>query len=344
MKPGTNKNSNFWRKARTPVLFFVVNALLISIVLWQYQHILNRKNSGIQLRGEDSLPESSKMAQVLNHDYSLINPLRLEDVPTEFSGYRNMKNSISLYIQSRKDMGIVSDAAVYFRKMNDGSWMSLSGNNAFKAGSLIKVPFLICYLKQVEENKLSLKQKFRYDTPQGVMPLQTFQGKTIQAGQSYSLEELLYYMIVESDNNATYVLGKNMEVSALQKVFSDLGLNKPQLSDMNYSINAIDYSKFFRVLYNASYLKEEYSSYALQLLTQCKFKSGMVKGLSPSTLVAHKFGEQKRDDESELSESGIVYNGNNTYLLTVMTRGKNIQELPEVISEISRQTFDAMKE
>lgn len=332
-----------WKRTGIPLLILAVNLILVGILVLQYYSL--RSPDIKKLPNGDPINEPEfNMVQIQNHDYSLISPLRLADVTAEFPGFKNLKNSLTLYIQDKRNEGVITDASVYLRKLDDGSWMSIAGNQAYKAGSMFKVPLMICYLKQVENKVISLQQQYLSESPGGGTPEQIFQGKSVTAGCNYTVEELLRYMIIESDNVATYVLLKHVDGSAFQKVFTDLGLNKPQINDGNYQLSVSDYSRFFRVLYNASYLKEEYSNYALKLLSQSNFKEGMAKPLPARTVIAHKFGERADQNEAELSESGIIYQGDKTYLLTVMTKGKEMQELPEVISDISRFTYNEMKE
>jgi hypothetical protein len=90
-------------------------------------------------------------------------------------------------------------------------------------------------------------------------------------------------------------------------------------------------------LFNAGYLSIANSEYAVKLLTECDFKEGFLKGLPAGTPVAHKFGEWGDGGvQHELHESGIIYLDGEAYILTVMTSGKNIQDLTKTIQEITQ--------
>jgi len=106
-----------------------------------------------------------------------------------------------------------------------------------------------------------------------------------------------------------------------------------------------DYSSFFRILYNASYLSKEMSSKALKLLTQVNFNKGLVAGLPKGVKIAHKFGERgyALNDIKQLHDCGIVYHPRKTYLICVMTKGNKIEDLEYIIQKISKfiyQTVD----
>ncbi len=87
-----------------------------------------------------------------------------------------------------------------------------------------------------------------------------------------------------------FLLNTNIDIPAFKRLFTDLGLPEPDVHDMHFSITAADYSKFLRVLYNATYLTIEDADYALSLLAQCDFKEGMVK----ETSVGYKNSTQVR--------------------------------------------------
>ena len=95
-------------------------------------------------------------------------------------------------------------------------------------------------------------------------------------------------------------------------------------------------------IYNASYLNRTNSEYATELLQKCNFNEGMKSGLPNSVKVAHKFGEAGDQNEQQLCETAIVYLNNNPYVLTIMTKGKDFKQLPQVTKEISSIVYQNM--
>ena len=175
------------------------------------------------------------------------------------------------------------------------------------------------------------------------IPIQTYNSKQIEVGKTYSIRQLLDYMIKYSDNNATYLLKKNLNVTQFKKTYENVGLPMPDIMDANYSLTAEDFSVFLKVLYNAGYLSLKNSEYAIKLLTGCDFKDGFVKGLPEGTPVAHKFGEWgDANMNHEIHESGIIYLDGEAYILTVMTRGRNIAELLKTLQEITKLFYEEL--
>lgn len=282
---------------------------------------------------ETSSTCSYNIKRLLGYEY--IRPLEYAEPVSESALYASLKGKIESLINDKKSKGQLKDAAVYLRDFNKGNWMSYQGKTPFHPGSLIKVPILISYLKFEEHQPGILNAPVTFDAGQYI-PSQTFNSKQIEVGKTYTIKELLEYMIKYSDNNATFLLKKNLNVAQFKKTFDNVGLPVPNVMDVNYSLSAEDFSVFLKVLFNAGYLSIENSEYALKLLTECDFKDGFIKGLPAGTPVAHKFGEWGDGGTNhELHESGIIYIDGDAYILTVMTSGKNIPDLVQSIQEIS---------
>jgi hypothetical protein len=138
-----------------------------------------------------------------------------------------------------------------------------------------------------------------------------------------------------------------LDGKALDEIYSDFGLQGPSDSG-SYEISAKDYSLFFRILYNSTYLDRDYSEKALSLLSQTTFKDGLTAGLPKDTVVAHKFGEHVVTDSQgnetgvELHDCGLIY-GKPQFLLCVMTRGENSDNLKTVIKDITSLVYNEIK-
>jgi beta-lactamase class A len=275
----------------------------------------------------------------LNYDNKLIHPLVLSNLENESDEYNNLKSQINQLLETKKQMGILTDASVYYRKLSNGSWFSINGDATYYPGSLVKMAVMITYLKLAESNPGLLMKEFYFDKPKPV-PHQSWELNPLKSGRYYTIKELLYYMVVNSDNSATEILNSNISIPAFKKTFTDLGLAEPPVADLNYQISPIDYSRFIRVLYNASYLNDDNSELALEWLTECSFRDGMVKNLPQGIKVSHKFGEFGLSDPKQLHECGIFFCNNTNYLLTVMTKGKDVKSLATVLSDVSKLVFD----
>jgi len=283
---------------------------------------------------------SYNIKRLLGYEY--IKPLEYAEPEHESAIYGTLKTKIESLITEKKNAGLLNNAAVYLRDFKKGNWMSFQGKVPFHPGSLIKVPILISYLKFDEYQPGILNAPITFESAENI-PTQTYNSKQIQVGKTYTVKQLLEYMIKYSDNNATYLLKKNLNISQFKKTYENVGLPVPNVMDVTYSLSAEEYSVFLKVLYNAGYLSIENSEYAIKLLTECDFKDGFVKGLPAGTPVAHKFGEWGDNGMNhELHESGIIYLDGDAYILTVMTSGKNLPELLKTLQEVSKLFYDEL--
>lgn len=272
--------------------------------------------------------------------YLYIRPLLFADRNCESQRLMPLKAEVENIINNYKQSGTISGASVYLRLMSQAEYISMGVTEKYNPGSLLKVPELITFFKMREKNPGLLEEKISFNSPLNLPKQVTFVSKSIEVGKTYTIRELLYYMIAYSDNNATWLLNRRMDMDVFKKVFTDLGIANPDMNSSDIPITAKEYSYFMRVLYNASYLNIKDSEFCTELLSHSDFVAGLVNGLPKGTKVVHKFGEAGDGVNAHLSESGIVYLNNSAYLLTVMTKGRDNKSLPLVISDISRKIFE----
>jgi beta-lactamase class A len=282
----------------------------------------------------------------------LINPLLGLNYPdsTVFEELKPLQNNLTLLVQKEISQGKASRVGLYFKDLTNAHWTAVNSTLTFAPASLIKIPMMMSYLKVAETNPYILDQQLQYVGPDQ-NKIEAFKPTRVMVpGQYYTVDELIRRMIVYSDNNAIAMLFNNLDKQKLGEIFSDLSITIPK--DPNQPgdyITSSNFSRFFRILYNATYLSEGYSQKALDLLAQTDFKAGLTAGIPAGMTVAHKFGETPDVDQSghvigyELHDCGIVYPENHPYLLCVMTSGPGYTSLSGVIKDISSLVYAAVQ-
>ena len=302
------------------------------------------------IASSDLLQANTQIARSCNYEvqringYQYIRPILFVDDKCQSDNLLPMKETVVSLIDNFKKSGTVNAASVYLRDISLNEWFAINDEESYKPGSLLKVPELITFLKMNEKQPGLLDRKITYSRAFDLKKKGLYLSKSIEVGHTYTIRELLTYMITYSDNNATQLLNDIIDVPTFQKTFTDLGLEAPDWNSSDYPITAKHYSMFLRALYNGCYLSSKDSEFATELLTHCDFKNGILNGLPSNTKIAHKFGEAGMATEQQLHESAIIYLQNKTYILTVMTRGTNPQKLPAVLSQISNVVYQAMSE
>lgn len=260
--------------------------------------------------------------------------------------YVDLKVRLLDYISEAKARGKAQFVSVYFRDLLAGPTMGIDERVDYIPASLLKVPLVLTYLAFAEDHPNFLDQKvvFTSEVAQ-IVPDQTYKSKNVfVAGEAYTLKFLLESTIKNSDNIAAQLLFNNLQNMGdgklLEQTYRDLGILEMGADLEKEVVNAKSYGSILRTLYNVSFLNPEYSEYLLELLSESKFTDGLRRGVSPDMVVAHKFGERfLKNGDKQLHDCGIVYFPNNPYLLCVMTKGKDFNELSKIISYISQEVY-----
>jgi beta-lactamase class A len=223
----------------------------------------------------------------------LTRPLLLSGAREESASFIPLKVQLDTKLLEWEQAGKIQTASVYFRDLNNGRWMSIHGDQAFKPGSLMKVPIMIYYLKLEQEHPGLLNKVMVYKKPVVEVPIQTYAGDSVRVGKKYRIVDLLAYMIEQSDNNATILLSSYLDHGLFDKIFTDLNIPPDEKDDLDYTITARQYAKFFGILFNSSYLNEPLSEFGLELLANCKFNKGIIKGVPNGTKVPRSLANKK---------------------------------------------------
>lgn len=274
-----------------------------------------------------------------------INPLLACDVADDVINNPELipfKQKLERFLTAQMDKHWASKVGVYFRELNDGYWFTIGDTEKFIPASMRKVPLMIALLKQAENDHGLLEQPVKFDLTndynlnQNIRPSQA-----LVFGNMYTVKDLIYRMIVYSDNNAFTYLTKVVDPIQLDKVYSNLRLQNPRVATDDGFQSVQTYESFFRILYNASYVSRPSSQWALDVLSKSEFRTGLVAGVPAGIKVAHKFGEKSDASEGtvQLHDCGIVYYPKHPYLLCVMSKGTDFQLLDDVIANVSRITF-----
>ncbi len=284
----------------------------------------------------------------LNHNYKYLNPLinSFDNISVNKKNYTAFKTDLNSYILENKNRGNIDSVSMYFRDLQYGPTFGIDEYARFSPASLLKLPLMIAYLELYETDKDILDVKiffegYKSDLNQSIPPKES-----AKEGIHYSISELINYIMKYSDNNAYYALLAYLEkispnLQILRDTFFDLGITNPQ-STLEETITVKSYASIFTQLFNASYFSnKETSELALNYLVDTDFKEGLVAGVPESIQIAHKFGERfdEKSGLKQLHDCGIVYYPNNPYLICIMTRGKDMEKLKKVISEISAMTY-----
>ncbi|MBU0729285.1 MAG: class A beta-lactamase-related serine hydrolase [Proteobacteria bacterium] len=297
----------------------------------------------------ESIPEAPQdHFEIRASGYNYINPLldcELTQGSNENKELEPFEKGVEKIIENRLASGLITNTSVYFRDLNNGPWFSIRPTENFSPASLLKVPLMMGILKKAESTPELLSKTLwfaggtDYNTLQEIYP-----ENSLRPGTAYTIEALLNNMIVYSDNNAAALLEDFFSAEVMGDVYKVAGLKAPSgRNDSQISVEA--YSRFFRILFNASYLNKTMSEKALGYIARVELHDGLLSSIPGNITVAHKFGEEVHDQGiKQLHECGIVYYPGHPYLLCVMTEGKNFVEMDDTVLQVSQFVYSAVNQ
>lgn len=275
--------------------------------------------------------------------YKFINPLYECSTGQQYGTQEllDLRAEVNKYIDELTLNNTVSRVAVRFRDLNTGPWFGINDTDDFSPSSLLKTPVMMAYFKKAETDPTILTKKIIYNEIPSDVQAQNFPPKNpLQKGKEYTIEQLIEHMIIDSDNAALRILEQNIDNKDIDKVTLDLGITTATVDTPADFMDVAEYSTLFRILYYSTYLNKEYSEKALDLLSKVEFNDGLVSQLPRSVAVAHKFGERSFSrGVYQLHDCGIVYYPKHPYLICVMTKGSNFEDLKTTIQQISKKVY-----
>ena len=313
--------------------------LLCGLVVGFFGHELLRSNPA------QSFWEEFRPVRISGNKFSLVRPLVAYETPeaSALHEYASLKRLVQDAIDTHQKTGVIGDVSVYYRNLSTGRWIGVSQGTTYHPASLLKIPVMIAYFKEAESDPSLLAKRVVYKPTTGGNAFET--PSTLMQEKTYTIDQLIEHMIVDSDNGATFTLIKLINEDVLKEVYTDIGIRDPGDNSAAYQISTKTYALFFRILYNATYLSPAYSQKALELLSRTTYRDGLVAEIPTSVVVAHKFGEHIGEGSTaegvELHDCGIVYYPKDDYLLCVMTRATDLAPAESLIQDISKTVYDA---
>ncbi len=305
--------------------FFIVIVALVAVIIALMLYIFFSK-------------EKAGTSTYLNPALSVLSK---KDLIVDF---QELREHLTKTYESRDDYLI----SIYFEYFPTGANIAINKDEKIWPASLIKIPVAMTAMKKVQDKKWKLSNELVIldeDKDKGYGDL--YKKPT---GTTVSIEDLLKKSLIDSDNTAHFVLLRNTNAEELEDTYDHLGMDDiidalkrspTKETQEDNRMTAKRYSIFFRSLYNATYLNQEYSEMFLKILSQAP-RELLSKGLPDSVVLVHKTGI--RSDESVRADSGIVYAEGRPYLLTVMLQRKdkqplNEEEVAHIFKDISEEVY-----
>ncbi|MCL5773481.1 MAG: class A beta-lactamase-related serine hydrolase [Firmicutes bacterium] len=223
-------------------------------------------------------------------------------------------------------------AGIVFYDILENKVIGSNTKEEFEAASLIKIPILIEYFRQVKAGKLSpgesvvIKNSMKAGGSGSI--------KNLPEGSSVSYEELAGLMITKSDNTAADILINKLGMKNINSIAIELGCSATFLKRTIWDFAAIDRGMdntatpedmmiLLRAIYEGKAVDEASSASMINILKRQENRKMIPAYLPEGVEVAHKTGELN----GILHDCGIIYMEKCPYILCLL--GKNIKNKDE---------------
>lgn len=174
---------------------------------------------------------------------------------------------------------------------------SYEDNRAVVSASMIKVPIMLTALEQIQEGKLALDSLIELKDSILLEDTEVFE----YGGGKYTLEELMVWMIIESDNTATNCLIDLLTIEKINAFCKKLSLPSTKLERRMLDFKAVkegknnytsakDMAILYEKIYNKTILTPDLCETAIGILKRQRHKQLSLRYLYDDIVVAHKTG------------------------------------------------------
>ena len=220
------------------------------------------------------------------------------------------------------------------------------------SASTIKVFILCCALQDVMEGKLSLEQMVPISAQDYCDDTEVFEPNYRQDGAN--LWEMLYWMIVSSDNTATNAVISLLGYDHVNRYCEELGFTQTSLQRKMLDFQAIaegrnnytspvDLYRIFSMLYHGEILNQSLREVAFDFLSRCRHTDALQRYLPDPVVVPHKPGGLDHLNH----DAGLFLLKDRPFYLGIFTwDGPALDGEPQqnrLIGQLSRMVYDTIK-
>lgn len=219
-------------------------------------------------------------------------------------------------------------SSFYIVSLDDGMSIAYNIDNKYETASSIKAPYALYIYEQIDAGNIDPNQQIIYESKHynkgtGVI-------KKADFGTVYTVRDLLYYSLNDSDNIAHIMLHKTFGVKGYNKMLTNLGTKQLYLTAGNpwgYT-SARSAAIIWQEIYNFSIRSDEGIN-LLNILSNGKYN--YFKEVMPSIPSASKTGFASKD----VVETGIVFDDKPYIGIAIANKGGNIGAYTQVLKLVN---------
>lgn len=229
---------------------------------------------------------------------------------------------IKRYLESR-----IGTYSFFFEDLQSDFSYGYNENVQMTAAGCMKLPIAVSVIKHVQDGKASFLDKIKIeeeDKVYGTGIIHEFNNR------EYTLFELLVAMLIQSDNTAANKLIGIVGIDNINEDIQAQGLKNTRLnrktsdersaSDGIENItSALDLSKIWRQLYDATFLNKENSTMLIDILQRQQIKNKLALYI-PDDL-KYEISSKTGDKSSVENDTALIHLQKGTFTFTVLSMG-----------------------
>ncbi|VYU03209.1 serine hydrolase [Clostridium tertium] len=229
---------------------------------------------------------------------------------------------IKKYLESR-----IGTYGFFFEDLKSGYIYGYNENVQITAAGCMKLPIAVSLIKAVEDKKLDFLDKIKIDGKDkvyGTGIIHEFNER------EYTLFELLVAMLIQSDNTAANKIIDILTMDKINENIDEMGLKNTILNrkttdernskdEIENITSALDLSKVWKHLYNATYLNKENSQMLIDILMRQQIKNKLALYI-PDDL-KYEISSKTGDKAGVENDTQLIRLSKGNFSFTVLSMG-----------------------
>ena len=246
-------------------------------------------------------------------------------------------------------LNIDSDYAIFIKDFSTGQHISINTELQVPSASIIKLFIMGATFQSVQEDLFKLHQRIIIKEKDKILNSII---SLLETDNTYSIQDLITLMIIQSDNTATNLLISLLGMEYINSFINKQGMKHTILARKMMDLAARengyenyttveDVSEFLNLLYNGKVINSYFSESMLDIMSNQLDDSMMKRDLPDVIHIAHKTGDLPYIKH----DAGIVYTSTGDYILIVFTwNGKDDIGEKKFIGKVSKSVYDYLLE
>ncbi len=215
--------------------------------------------------------------------------------------------------------------------LKDDSIYGLKQDKVMPAASLVKLPVMVAYFRQVEAGKLSPLVGYTLASNDKVNGAGLLVNQP--AGTIWTNDKLVNLMGKYSDNTAYNIIKQRVGPIAINQIIKDLKMEQTNLEE--YETSPLDIARLFKAVFDEGIINQDNRKKFFDSLTDTAFEERIPSGIPENIKVAHKVGTEVRT----FSDAGIIF-ADPPFILVIMSNNAAQDKTEKLMADFAAMVYE----